>query len=257
MRTRDGRAIPLEQLARIEPMAGYPTIEHEHGTRALTMTAEIDGNPLAVIAALDRAIADLHLPPGIQVGYTGEYRQLLDTLAQWLGVVALAALLVYGIVAVQLGSLFDPLIVLAKLPIDFMGAALALAITRQPVDLTVLIGFVTLIGVAVNNGITLLTFTRNLRRQGLDARAAVREAAALRFRPTLLSNLTAMLALIPAALGLGEGPQLLQPLGVMLFGGLTAGALLTLTLLPVLYVATERWRRPEPVEHPAAAGAAT
>ena len=257
VRTRDGRAVPLEQLARIEPMAGYPTIEHEHGTRALTMTAEIDGNPLAVIAALDRAIADLHLPPGIQVGYTGEYRQLLDTLAQWLGVVALAALLVYGIVAVQLGSLFDPLIVLAKLPIDFMGAALALAITRQPVDLTVLIGFVTLIGVAVNNGITLLTFTRNLRRQGLDARAAVREAAALRFRPTLLSNLTAMLALIPAALGLGEGPQLLQPLGVMLFGGLTAGALLTLTLLPVLYVATERWRRPEPVEHPAAAGAAT
>ena len=70
--------------------AGYPTIEHQHGTRALTMTAEIDGNPLAVIAGLDRAIADLHLPPEIRVGYTGEYRQLLDTLAQWLGVVALA-----------------------------------------------------------------------------------------------------------------------------------------------------------------------
>ena len=98
-----------------------------------------------------------------------------------------------------------------------------------------------------------LTFTRNLRREGLDARAAVREAAALRFRPTLLSNLTAMLALIPAALGLGEGPQLLQPLGVMLFGGLTAGALLTLTLLPVLYVATERWRRLDPVERAAGA----
>jgi CzcA family heavy metal efflux pump len=248
VRAKDGRAILLGQLARIQPMTGYPTIEHQHGTRALTMTAEIDGNPLTVIDRLNRAIAALHLPLGIQVAYTGEYRQLLDTLEQWLAVVALAALLVYGIVAVQLGSLLDPLIVLAKLPIDFMGAAVALFLTRQPVDLTVLIGAVTLIGVSVNNGITLLTFTRNLRREGLDAAAAVREAAALRFRPTLLSNLTAMLALIPAALGIGQGPQLLQPLGVMLFGGLTAGALLTLTLLPVLYVATERWRRPQAIK---------
>ena len=90
--------------------------------------------------------------------------------------------------------------------------------------------------------LVLLTFTRNLRRQGLDALTSVREAVRLRSRPMLLTHLTTLLALIPAALGLGKGPQLLQPLAIMLFGGLTAGTLLTLNLLPVIYMTTEPWR---------------
>ncbi len=238
-----GNLLPLSQLARIETLSSYPTIEHQYGLRALTLTAEIDGNPYAVMRRLDQALAELHLPEDIQWGYTGEYGQLLKTGGQVLWVLLASALLVYGIIAIQLGNLLDPAVVLTKLPLDFMGAALALFITRQHLDLTVAIGFITLIGVATNNGIMLLTFTRNFRRQGLDAVAAVREAVRLRTRPMLLTHLTTLLALIPAALGLGEGPQLLQPLGIMLFGGLTAGTLLTLNLLPVIYVATERWRR--------------
>lgn len=238
-----GNLLPLSQLARIETLSSYPTIEHQYGLRALTLTAEIDGNPYAVMRRLDQALAELHLPEDIQWGYTGEYGQLLKTGGQVLWVLLASALLVYGIIAIQLGNLLDPAVVLTKLPLDFMGAALALFITRQHLDLTVAIGFITLIGVATNNGIMLLTFTRNFRRQGLDAVAAVREAVRLRTRPMLLTHLTTLLALIPAALGLGEDPQLLQPLGIMLFGGLTAGTLLTLNLLPVIYVATERWRR--------------
>mgnify|MGYP003384090993 CR=1 FL=1 len=239
----NGNLISLSQLASIETLSSYPIIEHQHGVRALTLTAEIDGNPLAVIRRLDQALADLQLPAEIQWAYTGEYGELLHTGGQVLWVLLASALLVYGIIAIQLGNLLDPAVVLTKLPLDFMGAALALFITRQHLDLTVVIGFITLIGVATNNGIMLLTFTRNLRREGLDAVAAVREAVRLRTRPMLLTHLTTLLALIPAALGLGAGPQLLQPLGIMLFGGLTAGTLLTLNLLPVIYVATERWRR--------------
>ena len=239
----NGQLIPLSQLARIETLSSYPTIEHQHGLRALTLSAEIDGNPYAVIRRLDQALTELHLPEDIQWGYTGEYGQLLKTGGQVFWVLLASALLVYGIIAIQLGNLLDPAVVLTKLPLDFMGAALALFITRQHLDLTVAIGFITLIGVSTNNGIMLLTFTRNFRRQGLDAVAAVRQAVQLRTRPMLLTHLTTLLALIPAALGLGEGPQLLQPLGIMLFGGLTAGTLLTLNLLPVIYVATERWRR--------------
>ena len=240
----EGDRIPLAQLATIESIASYPQIEHQHGLRSLTLTAEIEGNPLAVMARLDKAIAALHLPPDIQWAYTGEYGQFLHTGGQLLWVLLASALLVYGIIAVQLGSLLDPAVVLVKLPLDFMGAALALFLTRQHLDLTVAIGFITLIGVATNNGIMLLTFTRDFRRRGLDAATAVREAVRVRTRPMLLSHLTTLLALIPAALGLGQGPQLLQPLGIMLFGGLTTGTLLTLNILPVIYVATERWRRP-------------
>lgn len=251
VRTVDGRAIPLMQLARIEPMSGYPFIEHQHGSRALTLTAEINGNPFAVLDRLGRAIDGLGLPAGIQTGYTGEYQQLLITGTQVLWALLGAVVLVYGIMAVQLGSLLDPAVVLTKLPMDFMGASLALVLTRQQLDVTVLIGFITLVGVSMNNGIMLLTFTRNFRLQGLDAETAVREAVRVRTRPMLLSHMTTLLALVPAALGIGKGPQLLQPLGIMLFGGLTAGTLLNLNLLPVIYAATERWRRrpvPEPME---------
>ena len=241
--SRQGHLIPLVQLSRIETLSSYPTIEHQRGIRTLTLTAEIEGNPLAVIPRLDQALTGLHLPGNIQWAYTGEYGQLLATGTRLLWVLLASALLVYGIIAIQLGNLLDPAVVLTKLPLDFMGAALALFITRQHLDLTVAIGFITLVGVATNNGIMLLTFTRKLRHQGMDAVAAVRQAVRLRSRPMLLTHLTTLLALIPAALGLGQGPQLLQPLGIMLFGGLTAGTLLTLNLLPVIYVATERWRR--------------
>jgi len=237
-----GQPVPLSQLAHIDALSSYPTIEHQHGLRSLTLTAEIDGNPLSVIPRLDQALNDLNLPADIQWSYTGEYGQLLTTGGQLLWVLLASALLVYGIIAIQLGNLLDPAVVITKLPLDFIGAALALFITRLHLDITVAIGFITLIGVATNNGIVLLNFTRDFRRQGMDAVSAVREAVRLRTRPMLLTHLTTLLALIPAALGLGQGPQLLQPLGIMLFGGLTAGTLLTLNVLPVIYVATDRWR---------------
>jgi len=240
--TKSGRTIPLSQLATITRQRGYPTIEHQHGLRSLTMSANINGNPLAVMRALDAAIADLHLSSDIQTAYTGQYHQILVTGTQALWALLAAALLVFGVIAFQLGSALDATVVLLKLPIDFMGAAIALSIMHQPLDITLPLGLITLIGISVNNAIVLLTFTRRLRSEGLSAEQAVRQAVALRFRPMVLTHMTTLLALVPAAIGLGKGPQLLQPLGIMLFGGLTAGTLLTLNLLPVFYIATDRWR---------------
>jgi CzcA family heavy metal efflux pump len=240
----DEAAIPLSQLAHIRPASAYPSIEHQFGSRALTLPTEIVGNPYAVVARLNAAIARLGLPPDIRVAYTGEYQQLIQTAGQMLWILLASAVLVYAIMTLQLGSWLDPAVVLVKLPIDFMGAALALFVTRQELDFTVMIGFVTLIGIGVNNGIVLLSFVRELRRAGLDAVSAVQRAVEVRLRPMLLTQITTILALIPAALGIGAGPQLLQNLGIMLFGGLLVGAALTLNLIPVIYVATERWRNP-------------
>jgi CzcA family heavy metal efflux pump len=240
----NGAAIPVGQLARIHPTRAYASIEHQFGSRALTLPAEIVGSPYTVIARLNAAIDRLGLPPDIRVTYTGEYQQLMQTAGQMLWILLASAVLVYGIMAVQLGNFLDPAVVLVKLPIDFVGAAIALFVTRQELDLTVMIGLVTLIGVSVNNGIVLLSFVRELRRAGQDAVTAVRQAVEVRIRPMLLTQVTTILALIPAALGIGAGPQLLQNLGIMLFGGLLVGGVLTLNLIPVIYVATERWRKP-------------
>ncbi len=239
----EGRSVPLSQVARMERHAGYPVIEHQQGLRCLTLTAEIDGNPLSVMDNLDRAIKGLNLASGIQWAYTGEYHELVRTGIQMLWVLLASVLLVYGIIAVQLGNWLDPLVVLVKLPLDFMGAALALFLTRQTLDVTVLIGFITLAGVSTNNGIMLLTFIKKFRKEGKPLMEAVREAVTIRTRPMLLTHLTTLLALIPSTIGIGAGPQLLKPLGTMLFGGLTAGTLFTLNILPVFYVMTERWRR--------------
>lgn len=235
--------IPVAQLARLNPGNSYANIEHQFGTRALTLTADITGNPVSVIARLNAAIGRLDLARDIRIAYTGEYHQLIQTMWQVAGILVISALLVYGIMAIQLGNLLDPAVVLMKLPIDFMGAALALFITHHEINFTVLIGFITLVGVAVNNGIVLLSFVQQLRRQGYYAVEAVHEAVNIRIRPLLLTQITAVMALIPAALGLGSGPQLLQSLGIMMFGGLTVGTFLTLNLIPVIYVATERWRK--------------
>lgn len=246
VRAASGALVSLGELARVQRRESIPSIEHQFGTRALTLIAGLSGDPFAVMARLDRVIAALHLPAGVRVAYTGQYRELLRTGLEILVILALSALLVYGIMALQLGGLLDPAVILVKLPIDFMGAALALFLARQPLDLTVTIGFVTLVGVAVNNGIVLLTFARELRAQGLGAVPAIHEAVRVRLRPLVLTHLTSILALLPAALGLGRGPQLLQPLGIMLLGGLTVGTVLTLNLIPVIYVATERWRHATP-----------
>lgn len=243
VRGPDHTLIPVSQLARIISRSTYASIEHQFGTRALTLTADVSGNPLTVISHLNKAISKLALPQDIRVAYTGEYRQLIQTMGQVAAILVISALLVYGIMAIQLGNLLDPAVVLVKLPIDFMGAALALFLTRHEIDFTVLIGFITLVGVAVNNGIVLLSFVQQLRRQGYDAVSAVHEAVDVRIRPLLLTQITAVLALVPAAIGLGSGPQLLQSLAIMMFGGLTVGTFLTLNFIPVIYVATERWRK--------------
>ncbi len=241
--TPDGRTIPLAMLTRITHESGYPLIEHQHGVRSLTMAAELVGNPIVALRHLDKAIADLGLPPEVHVAYAGEFQQLIKTATQASWALLAAVTVVFGIIAFQLGSILDATIVIMKLPIDFMGAALALFIMRQPLDVTLPLGLITLVGVSVNNAIVLMTFTRKVRAEIPDASDAIRRAVALRFRPMVLTHMTTLLALIPAAIGFGRGPQLLQPLGIMLFGGLTAGTLLTLNLIPVLYVSTDRLRR--------------
>jgi len=246
VRTLDGRTIPLGILASITREQGYPVIEHQHGARSLTMPVQITGSPLTAITRINQEIALLGLDPSVQIGFAGEYKQLVTTGVQGIWAILAAAILVYAIISFQLGSMLDASIVLVKLPIDFMGAAIALLIMRQPLDITLPLGLITLVGVSVNNAIVLLTFTRDIRPQIEDASEAVRHAVAVRFRPMVLTHLTTLLALIPAAIGLGRGPQLLQPLGIMLFGGLTAGTLMTLNLLPVLYVLTDRFRRRAP-----------
>jgi len=213
------------------------------------MPAEIEGNPFQIMADLRRAIDKLDLPDDLHVTFTGQLPTMIETGIRLSVIVAVSILLIFTVMALQFRSLLDPFVVLLKIPIDLMGGALALWITHQPLDITIVLGVVTLAGVSVNNGMVLVDFIRRRREEGRDIHESVREAVAVRFRPIVLTGLTTIFALIPAAMGWGRGPALLAPLGVFIAGGLLAGMPLTLNVLPVLYLSLERFRRrPIPVE---------
>jgi len=247
LKTPNGAIIPAGKVVRLSRIQSPPTIEHLQGARSLTMPAEIDGNPFQIMSDLRRVIDKLDLPNDIHVSFTGQLPTMIETGIRLSVIVAVSIALIFTVMAMQFRSLLDPFVVLLKIPIDLMGGALALWITHQPLDITIVLGVVTLAGVSVNNGMVLVDFIRRRREEGREIHESVRDAVAVRFRPIVLTGLTTIFALIPAAMGWGHGPALLAPLGIFIAGGLLAGMPLTLNVLPVLYLSLERFRR-RPIE---------
>jgi CzcA family heavy metal efflux pump len=243
LRTPTGAIVPAGQVVTAREIQTPPTIEHLQGARSLTMPAELAGNPFRITADLRRAIDRLKLPKDLHVSFTGQLPTMIEAGIRLAIIVAVSLVLIFTIMALQFRSLLDPFVILLKVPIDVMGGAFALWITRQPLDITVVLGVVTLAGVSVNNGIVLVDFIRRRREQGSDVQSAIRDAVAVRFRPIMLTGLTTIFALIPAAVGWGRGPALLAPLGTFVAGGLLVGMLLTVNVLPVLYLSLDRFRR--------------
>jgi len=243
LKTPSGSIIHAGEVVRLNRIQSPPTVEHLQGARTLTLPAEIEGNPFRIMRDLRQAIGGLDLPSDIRVTFTGQLPTMIEAGIRLSVIAVVSIILIFTVMALQFRSLLDPFVVLLKIPIDFAGGALALWITRQPLDITIVLGVVTLAGVSVNNGIVLVDFIRRRREDGHDLHESVRDAVAVRFRPIVLTGLTTIFALIPAAMGWGTGPALLAPLGVFLAGGLLAGMPLTLNVLPVLYVSLERFRR--------------
>jgi HAE1 family hydrophobic/amphiphilic exporter-1 len=157
--------------------------------------------------------------------------------------ILLAVFLVYLVMASQFESLVQPFIIMFAIPFAVIGIALVLFITQQVINVVVLIGFVVLAGIVVNNSIVLLDYTNQLRRQGKTKFEAVQEACAVRIRPILMTTATTVLGLLPMALSWGEGAELRVPLAVTIIGGLVVSTLLTLVLIPAVYTLVVREKK--------------
>jgi HAE1 family hydrophobic/amphiphilic exporter-1 len=143
------------------------------------------------------------------------------------------------IMAAQFESLMHPLLIMVTLPMGVAGSILAMALTGQTVNVISIIGMVVLVGLVVDNAIVKIDYTNQLRKAGAGLREAVAESSQVRLRPILMSTLSTLFGLIPMALGLEEGAELMQPLAIVVIGGLTVSTFLTLLLIPVLYEAVE------------------
>lgn len=148
--------------------------------------------------------------------------------------------LLYTVMAVQFGSFIKPLIIMASIPFSFTGGFVALTITRTSLNVVSFIGLIMLMGIIVNNAIVMLEKIKQLKNEGLPHFDAVREACRERLRPILMTTLTTILALLPLAIGIGQGSELMSPLGIVVIGGLLLGTLVTLVLVPAVYCAVHR-----------------
>lgn len=231
---------PLGQLADLKMTATPNQIRHIDGARALQILATPTGPLGSTISAARRALAPLHMPAGYRIAFGGLYPQL-EHAAVALGLAAVAAfVLITGIMILQFDGLLVPGLLLLQIPLAFTGGAVALIVSGVGLNAMGLVAFLTLIGIGLNHGIVLLYRARRNEAAGMTPDAAVMDAVHVRFRPIALTTLTAVLGMLPTALGWGQGAAPEQGLAVVVLGGIVWSALLSTNLIPALYLYRRR-----------------
>jgi hydrophobe/amphiphile efflux-1 (HAE1) family protein len=236
--------IYLRDIADVELGTGPTTILRVNQNRQLRVTGDVDDEVASVgevTGDVRKALAALELPEGYSLIYGGEEETARENQRNLLIVTVLAIFLVFIVMAVQYESVSDPLAILFSIPLALIGVGLILWITGTPLSAPVLLGVILLAGIVVNNAILLVQYVEIARRtKGLPVEEAVVEAGAVRLRPILMTTTTTVCGMLPLALGLGEGSELMQPLAVAVVGGLTVSTLLTLLVVPCSYLIVHR-----------------
>ena len=229
--------VRLGDVAALELVPGPNQISRENGKRRIVVTANIRGRDLGsfVEEARTRIEAAKVTPPGYWVDYGGTFEQLISASERLRIVVPLALLLVIGLLYASFRSVSDALLVFSGVPLALTGGVLALWFRDIPFSISAGVGFIALSGVAVLNGLVIISFIRALRAGGLDLRSAVEQGCLTRLRPVLMTALVAGLGFVPMALATGPGAEVQRPLATVVIGGILSSTLLTLVLLPVLY----------------------
>jgi len=236
---RDGTTekVKLSEVASVSESQTLPSISRQDQRRYMPVTILIgdDYNVTLMAQEVERILAGLDLPGGISFEVTGESATIMDAFEQLGFMLLLGLLLVYLIMVAQFQSLKSPFIIMFTVPLAFTGGFLALLITGKILSVVSLIGFAMLVGVIVANAIVLVDYINRLRLDGMERVQAIREGAATRMRPILMTALATIGALLMMALALGNGSVMMQPLAIVCIGGLAYGTLMTLFVIPIIY----------------------
>jgi len=236
VRSASGEPVPLDNLVSVSEQATPPQLFRFNRYMSATVSARpAPGNTIEDgINAMDRVAEDV-LGPSFTTALSGQSRDFQETSNQLLYVFGLALLLIYLVLAAQFESFRDPLIILFTVPLALAGAMLFLWYFNQSINIFSQIGMVMLIGLVAKNGILIVEFANQRKAAGLSIREAIEEAAAVRFRPILMTALSTILGVLPIALALGAGAQSRMPMGIAVIGGLFVGTLLSLYVIPATY----------------------
>jgi cobalt-zinc-cadmium resistance protein CzcA len=232
------RYVPLSSVATVEVAPGPNQISRENGKRRIVVTANVRERDLgSFVADAQQAVAEkVKLPPGYWIGWGGQFEQLVSATKRLTIVVPVALALVLLLLFMSFGSLADALLVFSGVPLALTGGVLALLLRGIPLSISAGVGFIALSGVAVLNGIVIISFIERLRREGMSVFEAVYQGASTRLRPVLMTALVASLGFVPMAIATGAGAEVQRPLATVVIGGIVSSTILTLLVLPALYI---------------------
>ena len=234
-------AIPLIEVADIAYILGPNQISRENGKRRVFVTANVRGRDLgSFVKDVQQAIeqdaqSKIKIPAGYWLDYGGTFEQLISASKRLSIVVPLTLLIIFGLLFMAFNSAKDAALVFTGVPLALTGGVAALALRDLPLSISAAVGFIALSGVAVLNGVVMLSFIRDLRIKGVGLEQAIIEGALTRLRPVLMTALVASLGFVPMALNIGTGAEVQRPLATVVIGGILSSTVLTLLVLPVLY----------------------
>ncbi|MCR5845245.1 MAG: efflux RND transporter permease subunit [bacterium] len=240
-----GSTVKLKDIAEVKRAEGYQTIAHDNQSRVITITASVaDGYNIGKLGGdINEYVADLELPEGYRLETSGEAEEIADAMGDLMRVLLLAIILVYLVMVAQFQSLKYPFIIMFTLPLCYTGAVFGLLVCGMDLSLVAVIGMVILTGIVVNNGIIFVDFANQMREEGMNIHDALIATGRMRIRPILITALTTIVAMFLMALGRGMGSQLSQPMAVAVIGGLLYSTLLTLFIVPTLYMIFDKEKR--------------
>ncbi|MDO8862057.1 CusA/CzcA family heavy metal efflux RND transporter [Haliea sp. E1-2-M8] len=232
-----GMSVPLQELAQLESVQGVNQVNRENGKRRVVVTANVRERDLgSFVADIKTAInGSVDLPAGYWVEYGGTYQKLQSASQRLSIVVPVTLLMIIGLLILALGSFKDAMIIFSGVPLALTGGVAALMLRDIPFSISAAVGFIALSGIAILNGLVMVSFIRELLREKLPLDQAIIDGALTRLRPVLTTALVASLGFVPMALNTGIGSEVQRPLATVVIGGVISSTLLTLFVIPALY----------------------
>lgn len=234
--------LPLTKICEMKETTTLSTINRDAQTRYLSVSCNVDEdhNVTLISNKVQKEIDKMDIPEGYSIEMAGEDETINESMSQLMLMMILAIIFIYLIMVVQFQSLASPFIILFSIPLAFTGGFFALYITGQEISVIAMLGFIMLAGLIVNNGIVLIDYINQARREGKSKKDAIIESGKTRVRPILMTALTTILAMLVSAIGIGEGSTIMRPMAITIVGGLVYGTILTLIVIPCIYDAFHR-----------------
>jgi heavy metal efflux system protein len=232
------QTVPLNRVARFSFAEGPNQISRENGKRRVVVTANVRGRDLGSVVeeTQQRVTRNVKLPPGYWITWGGQSENLAAARQRLAIVVPACFVMIFLLLLGAMGSARDAALVFSAVPLALTGGVFALWLRGMPFSISAAVGFIALSGVAVLNGLVMLSFIRQLRDNGLPLAQAIEQGALTRFRPVIMTALVASLGFLPMAFATGTGAEVQKPLATVVIGGLISATLLTLAVLPALYM---------------------